>query len=92
MSKKSHSMIMSHLHNFLHRMKVKENEAYKKVISVTSQPQVSTSLQPNIAYGVIQTHQDLRNEADTPEPREYEIALSSKHNFSFSSKQVTVGL
>ena len=38
------------------RIQLKENEAYEKKLSVTSQPQVSTSLQPNIAYGVVQTN------------------------------------
>ena len=35
------------------RVQLKENEAYEKI---TSQPRVSTSLQPNIAYGVVQTN------------------------------------
>ena len=60
-------------------IQLKENEAYGKVLSDTSQPQVSIpSLQPNVAYGVIQTHQDLGDERDTPESQEYEIPLSSK--------------
>ena len=36
-------------------IELKENEAYGNVLSDTSQTWVST-LQPNIAYGVVQTH------------------------------------
>ena len=58
------------------RIQLQENEAYGKFLSETSQPQVSIPpLQPNIAYGVIKTHRDLKDEADTPEPQEYEIPL-----------------
>ena len=75
----------------LEKIQLKENEAYENVLSDTSQPQVSIPpLQPNIAYGVVQIHQELRDEEDAPE---YDIPLSSKHNIYFwgeqpSSKQV----
>ena len=43
------------------RVQLRENEAYGTVSSDTSPPQVSTTLlQPNIAYGVINTHQGSR--------------------------------
>ena len=59
------------------RIQLKENEAYGKVLSDTSRHQESTPLQPNIAYGFIQTHQNLRDKEDI-EPQEYELPLSSK--------------
>ena len=44
------------------RVQLRENEAYGKVSSDTSPPQVSTTpLRPNFAYGVIQTHQGSRD-------------------------------
>ena len=50
------------------RIQLKENEAYGNISPDTSQRQVKTPpLQPNIAYGVIQTRKKLKAQTDTPD-------------------------
>ena len=62
------------------RIQLKENEAYGKFLSDTSQPQVFIPpLESDLAYAVVKTRQDLMEKSVTPEPQEYEIPLSSKH-------------
>ena len=50
------------------RIQLKENEAYGNISTDTSHCQLKTPpLQPNIAYGVIQTRKKLRAQTDTPD-------------------------
>ena len=62
-------------------IELRANEAYGNILSGTShyQPQVSkppVALQPNLAYAVMQTRQELRDQTDTQQSQHYEIPLA----------------
>ena len=57
-------------------IELNENEAYRNILSDTSQTQVST-LHPNLACRVVQSHKDLSDETDTAWTKDYEVPLSS---------------
>ena len=62
-------------------IELRANEAYGNILSGTShyQPQVSippVALQPNLAYAVMQTRQESRDQTDIPQSQDYEIPLA----------------